>query len=99
MPILLLVLTFVHSLFKSQRLLILENLALRQQVAMLRRSVRRPRVSAADRLFWILFQDMSTDGVRYCMPCIRIRLYAGIGRDFVFIGVGRVEGLHRDDRR
>ena len=55
MAILLLVVTFVISLFKSQRQLVLENLALRQQVVMLRQSVKRPRASVADRLFWILF--------------------------------------------
>jgi hypothetical protein len=33
----------------------LENLALRQQLAMLKLSVKRPRVSATDRLFWVLF--------------------------------------------
>ena len=43
------------SLFKSHRQLALENLALRQQLAMLKLSVKRPRVSATDRLFWVLF--------------------------------------------
>ena len=46
---------FVHSLFKSRYQLTLENLALRQQIAMLKLSVKRPRVSPTDRLFWILF--------------------------------------------
>ena len=40
---------------KSRNLLALENLALRQQLAMLRQSVRRPRVIFGDRLFWILY--------------------------------------------
>ncbi len=39
MSILQLVLTFIGALFKSQRRLALENLALRQQVAMLRQSL------------------------------------------------------------
>jgi hypothetical protein len=55
MPFFLHIAAFVHSLFKSRRQLTLENLALRQQLAMLKPSVRRPRVSPADRLFWILF--------------------------------------------
>jgi hypothetical protein len=55
MPILRLVVTFIHSLFKTRRQLVLENLALRQQVAMLRQSVKRPRATPADKLFWILF--------------------------------------------
>ena len=55
MPFLFYIAAFVHSLFKSRRQLTLENLALRQQLAMLKTSVKRPRVSPADRLFWILF--------------------------------------------
>ena len=49
------VLKTVRSLLKSRRQLTLENLALRQQLAMLKPSAKRPRVSPADRLFWILF--------------------------------------------
>jgi hypothetical protein len=42
------------SSFKSHRHLALENLTLRQQLAMLKKSVKRPRVSPTDRLFWVL---------------------------------------------
>jgi len=55
MPFFLHIAAFVHSLFKSRRQLTLENLALRQQLAMLKPSVKRPRVSLVDRLFWVLF--------------------------------------------
>jgi hypothetical protein len=55
MSILTLLVTFLGSLFKSHRQLALENLALRQQVTMLRQSVRRPRATATDRMFWVLF--------------------------------------------
>ena len=55
MSILGLTISFLLSLFKSQRQLVLENLALRQQVTMLRQSVKKPRPSMADKLFWILF--------------------------------------------
>ena len=51
MSILTLLIIFLGALFKSQRQLILENLALRQQVTMLRQSVKRPRATAADKLF------------------------------------------------
>ena len=54
MRFLILAVTFLGSLFKSRRRLVLENLALRQQVTMLRQSVRRPRATVADKLFWIL---------------------------------------------
>jgi len=49
------VLKTLRSLFQSHRRLALENLALRQQLAMLKSSVKRPRASALDRLFWVLF--------------------------------------------
>ena len=46
MSILTLITTFLGSLFKSQRQLALENLALRQQVTMLWQSVKRHRATA-----------------------------------------------------
>ncbi|HBG93911.1 MAG TPA: hypothetical protein DDY14_01000 [Chromatiaceae bacterium] len=49
------VLKALCSLFQSQRRLALENLALRQQLAMLKSSTKRPRAAALDRLFWVLF--------------------------------------------
>ena len=63
MSILQLLLTFLGALFKSQRQLALENLAPRQQVAMLRQSVKRPRAKHADKLFWIFF-SRHVDGWR-----------------------------------
>jgi len=62
MSILTLVITFLGSLFKSQRQLALENLALRQQVTMLQQSVKRPRAPVADKLFYI--SGMWTTGIR-----------------------------------
>jgi len=49
------VLKTVCSLFNSRRQLTLENLALRQQLAMLKPSVKRPQALPADRLFWVFF--------------------------------------------
>ena len=49
------ILRTVRSSMKSRRQLLLENVTLRQQLAMLHQSVKRPRVSPVDRLFWILF--------------------------------------------
>ena len=54
-PRLLVLLLTVRSSFKTQHQLALENLALRQQLAMLRQSVKRPRVSWFDRVFWAIF--------------------------------------------
>ena len=53
--------TFLASLFKSRRQLALENLALRQQVTMLRQSVKRPHATTADKLCWILFSRYVDD--------------------------------------
>jgi hypothetical protein len=43
----------LRLLLLSHSQLILENLALRQQLAILRRTVRRPRLRPWDRLFWV----------------------------------------------
>ncbi len=40
-------------LLRSRRTLLLENLALRQQLAVLKRRKKRPHLSALDRLFWV----------------------------------------------
>ena len=49
------------SAFKARRELALENVALRQQLAVLRRSVKRPRLSNVDRGFWVLLRRIWTD--------------------------------------
>ena len=46
----------LRSAFKSRRRLALENLALRQQLAVLKQSVKRPRLSQGDRRFWVLLR-------------------------------------------
>ena len=40
-------------LFRSRRGLLIENLALRQQLAVFKRKHSRPRLTAADKLFWV----------------------------------------------
>jgi putative transposase len=49
-----LLLASVLRLFRTRRRLLLENLALRQQLAVLKRKHPRPRLVALDRLFWVL---------------------------------------------
>ena len=46
----------VLSSLRTRRELALENLALRQQIGVLRRSVKRPRLTNADRAFWVLLR-------------------------------------------
>ena len=48
------VLASVVSAFRTRRDLALENLALRQQLALFRQTGRRPRLSDADRAFWVV---------------------------------------------
>jgi hypothetical protein len=43
----------LRLLLQSRAALTAENLALRQQVAVLQRSVKRPRVHRRDRIFWV----------------------------------------------
>ena len=49
------------SALKTCGSLALENLALRQQLAVLRRSVKRPRLSDVDRGFRVLLRRIWTD--------------------------------------
>ena len=45
-------------LFRSRQILLIENLALRQQLAVFKRQHSRPTLTAADRLFWVLLQAL-----------------------------------------
>ncbi len=44
---------FLRSLFIHRETLILENLALRQQLATYKRTGKRPRLRRCDRAFWV----------------------------------------------
>ena len=48
----------IRLLAEDRKCLALENLALRHQVAVLKRSVRRPRIHDSDRVFWILMRTV-----------------------------------------
>jgi putative transposase len=51
----------ILRLFRTRRNLLLENLALRQQLAALERRHPRPRLTAFDRLFWVLARRFWSD--------------------------------------
>jgi hypothetical protein len=51
----------VSSALKSRATLQLENLALRHQLGVLRRSVKRPKLTSADRLLWIWLCELWID--------------------------------------
>ena len=54
----------VARCFRSRRRLLLENLALRQQLAVLKRRQARPKLSPFDKLFWVLAYRFWTDWKR-----------------------------------
>jgi len=51
---LLVILRSIGLICRGHRAVALENLALRQQLAALRRTVKRPQLRERDRIFWIL---------------------------------------------
>lgn len=53
---LMLLLPLPFGLFRSRRDLLLENLALRQQLAVLKARHPQPRLAAPDRLFWVVLR-------------------------------------------
>ena len=71
-----LILTGLLRGVRTQRSLVLENLALRHQLAVLQRTVPRPRLRTADRLFWVLLSRLWsgwTDAVSVVQPATVIR--------------------------
>jgi hypothetical protein len=56
MAIAYMLLTAIRAFCRHRSSLALENLALRQQLAVLRRSVKRPKLRRCDRLFWVLLK-------------------------------------------
>jgi putative transposase len=58
LPWLRLILGSILRLLRSRRDLLLENLVLRQQLAVLKRRRRRPSFRASDKLFWVLVRRL-----------------------------------------
>ena len=75
----LLLLGLLRNAFRSKSAVSLENLALRQQLNVLGRSVRRPRITSLDRLFWV--------GLR--------KLWAGWSRCLLIVKPETVVAWHR----
>ena len=51
----------VRLLIEDRQQLVLENVALRHQLAVLKQSVTRPKIQDSDRMFWILMKRMLAD--------------------------------------
>jgi len=61
---------FIHALFATRADLVAENLALRQQLIILHRKSRRPRLKTKDRAFW-LWLARSWDGWRESLIVVK----------------------------
>ena len=61
MGVLRIVVIFLRTLLGTRAALAAENLALRHQLGVLQRSVKRPKFSPRDRLFWVVLSRLSTD--------------------------------------
>src|SRR5215468_11081289 len=71
-----LILTGLLRLLRTRRSLVLENLALRHQLAVLQRTAPRPRLRRSDRLFWVLLARLWSgwaDAVSVVQPATVIR--------------------------
>ena len=73
--------------FRSRSGLMLENLALRQQLAVLKRKHPRPRLGPLDKLFWVVWHsDSGPDGRKHSFSFCQKRSPAGTGLDSDAIG-------------
>src|SRR5512132_3116601 len=71
-----LILTGLLRVLRTRRAPVLENLALRHQLAVLQRTAPRPRLRTADRLFWVLLSRLWsgwTDAISVVQPATVIR--------------------------
>lgn len=73
------VLATARSSLRSQRELAVENLALRQQLAVLKRTTKRPKLTNGDRAFWVALS----------------RLWAGWQHALILVKPETVIGWHR----
>jgi hypothetical protein len=62
LKILRLVLGTITRLFSTRRSLVLENLALRQQLVVFKRRHRKPRLGLFDKLFWVVARQAGPAG-------------------------------------
>src|SRR5215510_6194414 len=81
--LLLLLLAFFHSTLKERRDLALENLALRQQLVVLKRDGKRLAIKKRDRLFWVWLS----------------RIWRGRRESLIIVKPETVTGWHRKSFR
>src|SRR2546428_12464331 len=81
----------LRSTIRTQRELALENLALRQQVAVWRVRQPRPQLTATDRLFWVCCRGCGRTGGVLCRWCGPRQWCGGTVRASGATGHGRVD--------
>ena len=92
MPTSLLVLfVTLSSILRSRVDLQLENLALRHQIGVLQRSVKRPKLTSTDRILWVLYPASAAVGARLWSSLSRKRLWLDIVGGFAGFGLGRFD--------
>jgi hypothetical protein len=72
----------ILRLFRSGQDLLVENLALRQQLSVFRRRNRRPKLAVLDKLFWVLVRRFWSDWKKSLLVGLRKRWFAGMVPDF-----------------
>ncbi|MHC5212423.1 MAG: integrase core domain-containing protein [Planctomycetota bacterium] len=70
MPSITTLLSLLRSTLRDRQRLLIENAALRHQVAVLKRSVTRPRIEDSDRIFWIAMRRLVRDW-NECLPFVK----------------------------
>jgi hypothetical protein len=85
----------LHRLLLSWLALMTENLALRQQLLILRRSTNRPRLRHRDRWFWIAFSQL-WQSWRSILLISQRQLANGIGKASSATGAGSLKRLGWD---
>src|SRR2546427_13308256 len=80
-----------RSTIRTQRELVLENLAVRQQVAVWKVRQPRPQLRATDRLFWVVLSRLWRTGGVLCRWCGPRPWCGGTVRASSATGHGRVD--------
>ena len=106
LPFLHLALSALHMLgaaasaaFKSRATLRLENLALRHQLGVLRRSVKRPKLTSADRLLWAWLCEVWNDWLSALVIVKPETVIAWHRKGFRLFWTWKVRHGHPDDPR
>ena len=89
----------LRLLVEDRQRLALEDVALRHQLAVLKRSVKRPRIQDSDRMFWILMMRMLKEwreAVHFVKPDTIVRWQYVQVRLACSVGVSPTRGRVRD---